>query len=167
MVDNIKIAVKEWDNYYKLRRLQNKAWQGFVTKCVKYYKVCQVLQSASGITKCDRLFLQRASGIAKFIFYFLICIYFKCSKLKHSKFNLISFFIFISKHKALHEQNFLEHFSNKDLKTLHRQLYCRFSWAGNWKLVLWGQNFEEAMFVYVLKRKNVYLLQVLSQLASG
>ena len=30
-----------------------------------YYKVCQVLQSASGITKCDRLLLQSASGITK------------------------------------------------------------------------------------------------------
>ena len=31
-----------------------------------YYKVSQVLQSASGITKCDRLFLQSTSGITKF-----------------------------------------------------------------------------------------------------
>ena len=30
-----------------------------------YYKVRQVLQSASGITKCDRLLLQSASGITK------------------------------------------------------------------------------------------------------
>ena len=30
-----------------------------------YYKVGQVLQSASGITKCDRLVLQSASGITK------------------------------------------------------------------------------------------------------
>ena len=29
------------------------------------YKVRQVLQSASGITKCDRLLLQSASGIRK------------------------------------------------------------------------------------------------------
>ena len=30
-----------------------------------YHKVCQVLQSASGITKCGRLLLQSASGITK------------------------------------------------------------------------------------------------------
>ena len=30
-----------------------------------YYKVRQVLQSSSGITKCDRLLLQSASGITK------------------------------------------------------------------------------------------------------
>ena len=30
-----------------------------------YYNVRQVLQSASGITKCDRLLLQNASGITK------------------------------------------------------------------------------------------------------
>ena len=30
-----------------------------------YYKVRQVLQSALGITKCDRLLLQSASGIIK------------------------------------------------------------------------------------------------------
>ena len=30
-----------------------------------YYKVRQVLQSASCITKCDRLLLQSASGITK------------------------------------------------------------------------------------------------------
>ena len=30
-----------------------------------YCKVCQVLQSASGITKCDRLLLQSALGITK------------------------------------------------------------------------------------------------------
>ena len=30
-----------------------------------YYKVSQVLQSASGITKCDRLLLQSASGTTK------------------------------------------------------------------------------------------------------
>ena len=29
------------------------------------YKVCQVLQSASGITKCDRLLITSASGITK------------------------------------------------------------------------------------------------------
>ena len=30
-----------------------------------YYKVGQVLQSGSGITKCDRMLLQSASGITK------------------------------------------------------------------------------------------------------
>ena len=30
-----------------------------------HYKVRQVLQSASGITRCDRLLLQSASGIIK------------------------------------------------------------------------------------------------------
>ena len=30
-----------------------------------YYQVCQVLQSASAVTKCDRLLLQIASGIIK------------------------------------------------------------------------------------------------------
>ena len=30
-----------------------------------YYKVRQVLRSASGITRCDRLLLQSASGIIK------------------------------------------------------------------------------------------------------
>ena len=30
-----------------------------------YYKVRQVLQTASGITKCNRLLLQSASGITK------------------------------------------------------------------------------------------------------
>ena len=30
-----------------------------------YYKVGQVLQSASGSTKCDRLLLQSVSGITK------------------------------------------------------------------------------------------------------
>ena len=38
------------------------------------------------------------------------------------EFNSISLFIFLSKHKAFCKQNFLEHFSNKDLKNLHRQL---------------------------------------------
>ena len=30
-----------------------------------YYKLCQVLKNASGITKCDKLLLQSASGITK------------------------------------------------------------------------------------------------------
>ena len=37
-------------------------------------------------------------------------------------------------------------------------LYCRFSHAENWELEnrLWGQNLEEAMFVYILRRKISY-----------
>ena len=37
-------------------------------------------------------------------------------------------------------------------------LYCRFSYAENWELEnrLWGQNLEEAMFVYILRRKISY-----------
>ena len=41
--------------------------------------------------------------------------------------------------------------------------YCRFSYAENWELVNWklvksivGQNLEEAMFVYILKREIGY-----------
>ena len=45
-----------------------------------------------------------------------------CSN-KCSEFNLISLFIFLSKHKTFYEQNFLIYtFSNKDLITLHREL---------------------------------------------
>ena len=44
------------------------------------------------------------------------------SENKCSEFDLILFFILLSKRKALYKQNFLELFSNKDLKTLHQQL---------------------------------------------
>ena len=37
-----------------------------------YYKVRQVLQSASGITKCDRMLLQSASGITKWDSYYKV-----------------------------------------------------------------------------------------------
>ena len=37
-----------------------------------YYKVRQVLQSGSGITKCDRLLLQSASGITKCARYYKV-----------------------------------------------------------------------------------------------
>ena len=40
-------------------------WQELITKCVRYYKVRQVLQSVPDITKCDRVLLQSASGITK------------------------------------------------------------------------------------------------------
>ena len=45
----------------------------------------------------------------------------------------------------------------------------RFSYARNWKLVnwLWGQNFEEAVLIYILKREIEYLLQGLSQLVTS
>ena len=44
--------------------------KAFITKLLQsvtevYYKVCQVLQNPSGITKCDRLLLQSVSGITK------------------------------------------------------------------------------------------------------
>ena len=37
-------------------------------------------------------------------------------------------------------------------------LYCRFSYAGNWELVksIVGQNLEETIFVYILKRELDY-----------
>ena len=80
------------------------------------YKVHQVLRSVSSITKCVRYY--------KVYILFSNLYLFQAYQVKTcSKFNLISFFIFISKYKALYEQNFIEHFSNKDLKTLHRQLY--------------------------------------------
>ena len=41
-------------SYYKVRQ------SNFITKCDRLF-----LQSASGITKCDRLLLQSASGITK------------------------------------------------------------------------------------------------------
>ena len=39
-----------------------------------------------------------------------------------------------------------------------RKSDCRFSYAGNWELVksIVGQNLEEAMFVYILKREIDY-----------
>ena len=48
-----------------------------------YYKVCQVLQSASGITKCDRLLLQSVSGITKCDSYYKV-IGNTCAKIKYS-----------------------------------------------------------------------------------
>ena len=59
------------------------------------------------------------------IFHSPICIYCISSvarQNKCSKFNVNSVFVFLSKHKTLCKLNFLEHFSNKDLKTLLRQL---------------------------------------------
>ena len=47
----------ETENSFKKNLLQ------IVTEV--YYKVRQVIQSVSGITKCDRLLLQSASGITK------------------------------------------------------------------------------------------------------
>ena len=50
-----------------------KKWQRkqFITKLLQsvtkvYYKVSQVLQRTSGITKCDRLLIKNASGITKY-----------------------------------------------------------------------------------------------------
>ena len=48
----------------------------------------------------------------------LYLLYFKCV----SELNLILLFTFLSKHKALYKHNSLEHFLNKDLKTLHRHV---------------------------------------------
>ena len=60
----------------------------------------------------------------------LYLLYFKCRKLKKcSEFNLILLYIFLSKRKTLYKQNFLEHFSNKDLRTLHWQLIINWD---NW-----------------------------------
>ena len=53
---------------------------------------------------------------------------------KCSEFNLVSLFTFLSKHKALCKQNFLEHFSNKDLKTLHRRRLI-INW-NNWNIFI-------------------------------
>ena len=36
--------------------------------------------------------------------------------------NSIRFLFLFSKYKALNKQNFLEHFSNEDLKTLHSEV---------------------------------------------
>ena len=51
--------------------------KAFITKLLQsvtevYYKVCQVLQNPSGITKCDRLLLQNVSGITKCNGYFKV-----------------------------------------------------------------------------------------------
>ena len=40
-------GITKYDSYYKV-------WQKVITKCDRYYKVLQVLQSATGITKCDK-----------------------------------------------------------------------------------------------------------------
>ena len=37
--------------------------------------------------------------------------------------------------------------------------YCRFSYVESWDRVIGGTKFEEAIFVYVLKREKEYLLQ--------
>ena len=54
---------------------------------------------------------------------------------------------FLSKHKALCKQNFLEHFSNKDLKTLHRQL----NWDnGNIVVICFRQLPESSVSHYII-----------------
>ena len=53
------------DCYYKVRQVVQSVTD-FIRKCVRYCKVWQtLLQTASGITTCDRLLLQSASGITK------------------------------------------------------------------------------------------------------
>ena len=52
-------VIKKWDKKLLFQS---------VTKI--YYKVRQALQSASGITKCDRLVLQSASGITECYCYY-------------------------------------------------------------------------------------------------
>ena len=60
--------IENW--YYKVMQFKKKRHKTFITKLFQsvtevYYKVCQVLQSALGITKCDRLLLQSVSDITK------------------------------------------------------------------------------------------------------
>ena len=58
MVIQSQAIIKKWQRKQFIAKLLQS-----VTKV--YYKVSQVLQRTSGITKCDRLLIQNTSGITK------------------------------------------------------------------------------------------------------
>ena len=58
-------GITKCDSYYKVR-------QKVCTSCDGYYKMQQVLQSVTGIIKCEKKLLQSATGITKWDNYYKV-----------------------------------------------------------------------------------------------